>query len=152
MAMNGSFAGGLADGLRNGMAIAQAYDLSKERRRQREVDEKLAAVQLNDDSAQQAPGAIGLQRMPVSAPGSSALTANAPAGLQPVPVGDSTAASLTPVAASGLGLADVAPGASGMGVGMPQSSGGMRPTLGAEKSPPAVDYLGVEISARSPMV
>ena len=39
MAMNGSFAGGLADGLRNGMAIAQAYDLSKERRRQREVDE-----------------------------------------------------------------------------------------------------------------
>lgn len=143
MAMNGSFAGGLADGLRNGMAIAQAYDLSKERRRQREVDEKLAAVQLNDDSAQQAPGAIGLQRMPVSAPGSSALTANAPAGLQPVPVGDSTAASLTPVAASGLGLADVAPGASGMGVGMPQSSGGMRPTLGAEKkSPPAVDYLG----------
>ena len=59
MAMNGSFAGGLADGLRNGMAIAQAYDLSKERRRQREVDEKLAAVQLNDDSAQQAPARSG---------------------------------------------------------------------------------------------
>ena len=150
MAMNGSFAGGLADGLRNGMAIAQAYDLSKERRRQREVDEKLAAVQLNDDSAQQAPGAIGLQRMPVSAPGSSALTANAPAGSSPYPLAIPLRRRSRPLRRAGWDWR-TSPLVRREWVGMPQSSGGMRPTW-CGKSPPAVDYLGVEISARSPMV
>lgn len=152
MAMNGSFAGGLADGLRNGMAIAQAYDLSKERRRQREVDEKLAAVQLNDDSAQQAPGAIGLQRMPVSAPGSSALTANAPAGSSPYPLAIPLRRRSRPLRRAGWDwrTSPLVRREWVWACRSPRVACG-RPWV-RKKSPPAVDYLGVEISARSPMV
>lgn len=146
MALNGSFAGGLADGLRNGMAIAQAYDVSKDRAREREdadrqkrVNREIAAAMGGTRDHLQAPA--GLE--PVQGPQAVATgtsMGDGP-GLQPV----ATSAPVAPATATAqtLGLADVSTGGAGLGAtqaGLP--SAGQSAAMAQKKSPSPVDYLG----------
>lgn len=150
MAMNGSFAGGLADGLRNGMAISRAWDDAADRKRAREeydrkrmVDRKLASEMLGQAAAAtpQA-GDVGLQPVPAQgAADSGATMVNDTAGLQPVAV--STPVPPVAAVAQSVGLADVAGGGAGFGArqGGVQGLAGVSPTA-EKKSPEAADYLG----------
>lgn len=150
MAMNGSFAGGLADGLRNGMAISRAWDDAADRKRAREeydrkrmVDRKLASEMLGQAAAA-APqaGDVGLQPVPAQrAADSGATMVNDTAGLQPVAV-STPVPPVAPVAQS-VGLADVASGGAGFGARQGGALGlaGVSPTA-EKKSPEAADYLG----------
>lgn len=145
MALNGSFAGGLADGLRNGMAIAQAYDVSKDRAREREdadrqkrVNREIAAAMGGTRDHLQAPA--GLE--PVQGPQAVATGASMGdgPGLQPV----ATSAPVAPATATAqsLGLADVSTGGAGLGTtqaGLPNAG---QSAAMAQKSPSPVDYLG----------
>ncbi|MCZ8437206.1 hypothetical protein [Achromobacter xylosoxidans] len=148
MAMNGSFAGGLADGLRNGMAISQAWDDAEDRQRQREefdrkrkLDKELATQMLGQGTAATPqPGDVGLQ--PIRAPqvvvGGDALSSTA--GLQPVPMESNSPPS--PALAS-VGMADAAPPSQGWGAvrQLPASSSALTASS-QKKSPSPVDYLG----------
>lgn len=150
MAMNGSFAGGLADGLRNGMAISRAWDDAADRKRAREeydrkrmVDRKLASEMLGQAAAA-APqaGDVGLQPVPAQRTADSGATmVNDTAGLQPVAV-STPVPPVAPVAQS-VGLADVASGGAGFGArqGGVLGLAGISPTA-EKKSPEAADYLG----------
>ena len=148
MAMNGSFAGGLADGLRNGMAIAQAYDISKDRQRAREeadrkkrAEGEIAAAMAGGNPIPEAPA--GLERIQVPGSVAAGPAAGDVDGLQPVPIN----ASMMPN--SGLGpdpstvnLADFAPGAQwGAGTAVRP---GVSPLSGVseKKNPVAGDFLG----------
>lgn len=146
MAMNGSFAGGLADGLRNGMAIAQAYDVSKDRAREREeadrqkrVNREIAAAMGGTRDQLQAPAGLEPVQGPQAVAAGAAM-GDGP-GLQPV----ATSAPVAPVTATAqsLGLADVSTGGSGLGAtqaGLP--SAGQSAAMAQKKSPSPVDYLG----------
>ncbi|MGB3818143.1 hypothetical protein, partial [Achromobacter pulmonis] len=148
MAMNGSFAGGLADGLRNGMTISRAWDEAADRKRAREefdrkrmIDSKLASEMLGRSAAATPqPGDVGLQPVQVQQPaGSGAAMVDDTAGLRPVAV----SAPVVPAAslAQSVGLADVA------GAGLGARQGGALGFAGAspaaeKKSPEVADYLG----------
>lgn len=146
MAMNGSFAGGLADGLRNGMAIAQAYDVSKDRAREREdadrqkrVNREIAAAMGGTRDQLQVPAGLEPVQVP-QAVTAGATTGDGP-GLQPV----ATRAQAAPASASAqsLGLADVSTGGSGLGAvqtGLPRTA--QSAVMEQKKSPSAVNYLG----------
>ncbi|WP_246892499.1 hypothetical protein [Achromobacter xylosoxidans] len=150
MAMNGSFAGGLADGLRNGMAISRAWDEAADRKlareeydRKRMVDRKLASEMLGQ-AAEAAPQAadVGLQPVPAQrAADSGATMVNDTAGLQPVAV--STPVPPAAPLAQSVGLADVAGGGAGFGARQGGALGlaGVSPTE-EKKSLEAADYLG----------
>lgn len=145
MAMNGSFAGGLADGLRNGMAIAQAYDVSKDRAREREeadrqkrVNREIAAAMGGTRDQLQAPAGLEPVQGPQAVAAGDAMGGGP--GLQPV----ATSAPVAPAMATAqsLGLADVSTGGAGLGAtqaGLP--SAGQSAAM-AQKSPSPVDYLG----------
>lgn len=150
MAMNGSFAGGLADGLRNGMAISRAWDEAADRKRAREeydrkrmVDRKLASEMLGQTAAADPQaGDVGLQPVPAQrAADSGAAMVNDTAGLQPVAV--STPVPPAAPLAQSVGLADVAGGGAGFGARQGAALGlaGVSPTA-EKKSPEVVDYLG----------
>lgn len=118
MAMNGSFAGGLADGLRNGMAIAQAYDVSKDRAREREeadrqkrVNREIAAAMGGTRDQLQAPAGLEPVQGPQAVAAGDAMGGGP--GLQPV----ATSAPVAPAMATAqsLGLADVSTGGAGLG-------------------------------------
>ncbi|MFY3626019.1 hypothetical protein ACOTFH_05280 [Achromobacter xylosoxidans] len=146
MAMNGSFAGGLADGLRNGMAIAQAYDVSKDRAREREeadrqkrVNREIAAAMGGTRDQLQAPAGLEPVQGPQAVAAGAAM-GDGP-GLQPV----ATSAPVAPATATAqsLGLADVSTGGAGLGAtqaGLP--SVGQSAAMAQKKSPSPVDYLG----------
>lgn len=88
MAMNGSFAGGLADGLRNGMAISQAWDAINERNRSRQAQKDIASQMLSQAGGAVRPGDIGLEHIRVG----QHARVNGPqalgdaAGLTPIPI------------------------------------------------------------------
>ncbi len=146
MAMNGSFAGGLADGLRNGMAIAQAYDVSKDRAREREeadrqkrVNREIAAAMGGTRDQLQAPAGLEPVQGPQAVAAGDAMGGGP--GLQPV----ATSAPVAPATATAqsLGLADVSTGGAGLGAtqaGLP--SAGQSAAMAQKKSPSPVDYLG----------
>ncbi|CUI50431.1 hypothetical protein [Achromobacter xylosoxidans] len=146
MAMNGSFAGGLADGLRNGMAIAQAYDVSKDRAREREeadrqkrVNREIAAAMGGTRDQLQAPAGLEPVQGPQAVAAGDAMGGGP--GLQPV----ATSAPVAPAMATAqsLGLADVSTGGAGLGAtqaGLP--SAGQSAAMAQKKSPSPVDYLG----------
>lgn len=147
MAMNDSFAGGLADGLRNGMAIGQAYDAAKDRKLARDAEEKRKALEkeiatklLGDAGQQNVPVGLDALQVPQSVPNSSAV--GDIWGLQPVEVGVPAARNAAPGPdASSVGLADSASGPFG-GTALRQA---VTPTMGTsaeKKSPQAADYLG----------
>ncbi|MFY2569156.1 hypothetical protein [Achromobacter ruhlandii] len=146
MAMNGSFAGGLADGLRNGMAIAQAYDVSKDRAREREeadrqkrVNREIAAAMGGTRDQLQAPAGLEPVQGPQAVAAGDAMGGGP--GLQPV----ATSASVAPATATAqsLGLADVSTGGAGLGAtpaGLPSAA--QSAAMAQKKSPSPVDYLG----------
>lgn len=146
MAMNGSFAGGLADGLRNGMAIAQAYDVSKDRAREREeadrqkrVNREIAAAMGGTRDQLQVPAGLEPVQGPQAVAAGDAMGGGP--GLQPV----ATSASVAPATATAqsLGLADVSTGGAGLGAtpaGLPSAA--QSAVMGQKKSPSPVDYLG----------
>lgn len=150
MAMNGSFAGGLADGLRNGMAISQAWDDAEDRQRVREefdrkrkLDKELASEMLGRAPGTALPsGDVGLQPVQLrQADASGAAIGADTAGLQPI----ATSAPVAPAAASAqsLGLADVSTGGAGLGATQAgPSSAGQSAAMAQKKSPSPVDYLG----------
>ncbi len=150
MAMNGSFAGGLADGLRNGMAISRAWDDAEDRQRQRDefdrkrkLDKELATQMLGQGTAATPqPADVGLQPVQVQqAGGSGAASSDDTAGLQAV-------ATSIPIAsgapsAQSLGLADVSTGGARLGTTQAGLPGTAQPAAMAQKkSPAALDYLG----------
>lgn len=138
MAMNGSFAGGLADGLRNGMAIAQAYDVSKDRAREREeadrqkrVNREIAAAMGGTRDQLQAPAGLEPVQGPQAVAAGDAMGGGP--GLQPV----ATSAPVAPAMATAqsLGLADVSTGGAGLGAtqaGLP--SAGQSAAMAQKKS------------------
>lgn len=146
MAMNGSFAGGLADGLRNGMAIAQAYDVSKDRAREREeadrqkrVNREIAAAMGGTRDQLQAPAGLEPVQGPQAVAAGAAM-GDGP-GLQPV----ATSAPVAPATATAqsLGLADVSAGGAGLGAtqaGLPSAE--QSAAMAKKRSPSPVDYLG----------
>lgn len=146
MAMNGSFAGGLADGLRNGMAIAQAYDVSKDRAREREeadrqkrVNREIAAAMGGSRDQLQAPAGLEPVQGPQAVAAGAAM-GDGP-GLQPV----ATSAPVAPATATAqsLGLADVSTAGSGLGAAQAGlASAGQSAAMAQKKSPSPVDYLG----------
>lgn len=147
--MDGSFAGGLADGMRNGMAIARAYDDSAETRRRRDVDKKLAAQMLEADPLQGNPDTRrqlaepGLQRIDVPQPVNiGAQAVGGVGGLQPIasPGLDSSAVTARPepVVGQSAGL-----GGQGMSQWRPGLDTAVRPSGATQKkSPGQSDYLG----------
>ncbi|MFT0547874.1 hypothetical protein ACMHYO_16285 [Allopusillimonas ginsengisoli] len=136
MAMSGGFAGGLAQGIRNGIGLYNAYEEGKERRREleqqqreQEVNERIQA-EISRASLGETAGAGGLMDMASEQPGSPA-GASGTQGLssalqQPLPpaAGTGPTAGLTDV------LPDAQPGvaATGQGQGAKQplqSKGGV---------------------------
>lgn len=146
MAMNGSFAGGLADGLRNGMAIAQAYDVSKDRERARDevdrrkkADREIAAAMAGTADARSPASGLDAARATQAVEGS--MPTGEGIGLQSA----ATGATSMPIAmpSQSLGLSDVsasgqtspsAPGFAGLGTSIRDGV--------EKKSPSPVDYLG----------
>lgn len=148
MAIDGSFAGGLADGLRNGMAIAQAYDLSKDRKRAREEEDRrkrtqaeIAAAMAGGDEVQQGPPGLDMVR-PADSVATGAAMGNA-VGLQAMPLTAPTAPTAGAESSMGaVGLGDVLAG-SQWGTGTSVRQGGSPLAATAEKkSPGAGDFLG----------
>ncbi|MFY3305231.1 hypothetical protein ACOTEY_29025 [Achromobacter xylosoxidans] len=88
MAMNGSFAGGLADGLRNGMAISQAWDAMDERERSRQAQKEIAAqLRQGSNLDVQRPGDVGMQpiRVGPNASAGGGMALGDVGGLTPLP-------------------------------------------------------------------
>ncbi|CUJ82223.1 Uncharacterised protein [Achromobacter sp. 2789STDY5608615] len=145
MAMNGSFAGGLADGLRNGMAIAQSYEQQQDRQRARaeyekkqRIDKQLAdAMAGRDTSLPQGAGAMASQPVQAGDAVSTGPALGDASGLQPVAT--SYPVTESPIGAQQLGLADVA--------GNSQAWAAVRPGAGGRVAQPAA-----EKKARNPLI
>lgn len=148
MAIDGSFAGGLADGLRNGMAIAQAYDLSKDRKRAREEEGRrkrtqaeIAAAMAGGNEVRQGPPGLDMVR-PADSVATGAVMGNA-VGLQAMPL----TAPIAPTAGAessmgAVGLGDVLAGSQwGTGTSVRQGASPLASTA-EKKSPGEGDFLG----------
>lgn len=147
MANYGSFAGGLADGLRNGMDIARAFDAAEDRKiaradaeKRKKVDQEIAAQLLGGAAQQNAPAGLEPVQVAQSVPNGSAVGDTR--GLQPVAVGAPAAMDTARgMDASAVGLADSAPGAFG-GAALRQASASPLAAPAEKKSPQPADYLG----------
>jgi hypothetical protein len=147
MANYGSFAGGLADGLRNGMDIARAFDVAEDRKiaradaeKRKKVDQEIAAQLLGGAAQKNAPAGLEPVQAAQSVPNGSAVGDTW--GLQPVAVGAPAAMDTARAPdASAVGLADSAPGAFG-GTGLRQPVAPAMAGSAEKKSPQPADYLG----------
>ncbi|MCP2517393.1 hypothetical protein M5J07_20810 [Achromobacter mucicolens] len=147
MAMNGSFAGGLADGLRNGVVIGRAYEDSAEARRKRELEKKLAAAMQGNPGEPPAPEGPGLQQIDVAQPVDVGTQGRGDVvGLQPIAMPGQNTAGAGGAASAGTAFGAELSGGSGwdqalVGLDTAVRRSDAQGAPAQKKSPGSVDYL-----------